>query len=72
MKIYSRIPLHYRRFKIVLIFEMIELILKPLLFCIGTLKYMFIVRKRTRKCYYVAFMRGYVWQNEWDNKNNFI
>jgi glycosyltransferase involved in cell wall biosynthesis len=64
MKIYSRIPLHYRRFKIVLIFETIELILKPLLFCIGTLKYMFVVRKRTRKCYYVAFMRGYVWQNE--------
>jgi glycosyltransferase involved in cell wall biosynthesis len=51
LKIYRRIPLQFRKIKVIMTLEVIELVLKPLFFIIGTLKYIFSTRERFKECY---------------------
>jgi hypothetical protein len=48
LKIYSKIPLHYRKIKIIAVFEVVELIIKPIFFLLGTLRYILTTRKRSK------------------------
>jgi glycosyltransferase involved in cell wall biosynthesis len=54
LKIYSRIPLQFRKIKVIMMLEVIELVLKPLFFILGTLKYIFSTRKRFKECYEIT------------------
>jgi glycosyltransferase involved in cell wall biosynthesis len=54
LKIYRRIPLQFRKIKVIMTLEVIELVLKPLFFILGTLKYIFSARERFKVCYGMA------------------
>jgi len=51
LKIYRRIPLQFREIKVIITLEVIGLVLGPLFFILGTLKYLFSARKRIERCY---------------------
>jgi len=56
LKIYRRIPLQFRKIKVIMTLEVIELVLKPLFFIIGTLKYIFSTRERFKECYRITIV----------------